>query len=230
MMVDDDRMGTMNMPQRSQSGDQPTRRQIIEILNRQGKATVEELARALGVTLMAVRLHLTVLERDGLVTRQSVRKGPGRPALVFSLTERALDELPKRYHTLADKLLEGMEDHLTEDQLELVCGAVATSLASSHSGRMIGLPLADKVAEASRILNESGCAADWETTGEGFAIHEYNCPYYRVAQKHPQLCRMDQTFMSDLLDAEVEMTGRLVDQEQCCTYVIRPRESEGYAR
>jgi DeoR family transcriptional regulator, suf operon transcriptional repressor len=220
----------MKTPPRSQSGDQSTRRQIIEILNRQGKATVEELARALGVTLMAVRLHLASLERDGLVSRKSLRKGPGRPAFVFWLTDKALDELPKRYHTLADKLLEGMEDHLTEEQLELVCGAVATSLASTHSGRMIGLPLADKVAEASRILNESGCAADWESTSEGFAIHEHNCPYYRVAQKHPQLCRMDQAFMSDLLDAEVEMSGRLVDQGQYCTYVIRPRESERYAR
>lgn len=213
----------MKAPQRSQSVDQPTRRQIIQILNRQGKATVDELARALGVTLMAVRLHLVVLERDGLVQRETLRKGPGRPALVFSLTEKALDELPKNYHTLADKLLEGMEDHLSEDQLAQVCGAVASSLANAHSSRMIGLPLIDKVAEASRILNEVGCAADWEPTGDGFVIHEYNCPYFRVAQKHPQLCQMDQDFMRDLLDAEVQMGARLVAQEQHCTYVIRPR-------
>ncbi|HEX2171661.1 MAG TPA: helix-turn-helix domain-containing protein [Dehalococcoidia bacterium] len=213
----------MKMPQRSQSADQPTRRQIIEILNRQGKATVDELARSLGITLMAVRLHLVVLERDGLVGRETVRKGPGRPALLFSLTDKAHDELPKSYHLLADKLLEGMEDHLTGDQLEQVCGAVAKGLASTHSSRMIGLPLADKVAEASQILNEFGCAADWEATGDGFVIHEYNCPYFRVAQKHPQLCQMDQNFMRDLLDADVEMGGRLVDQEQHCTYVIRPR-------
>lgn len=213
----------MKTPQRSQSADQPTRRQIIQILNRQGKATVDDLARALGITLMAVRLHLVVLERDGLVARETVRKGPGRPALLFSLTEKAHDELPKSYHVLADKLLEGMEDHLSEDQLEQVCGAVAKGMASSHSGRMIGLRLVDKVAEASRILNEGGCTADWEPTSDGYVIHEYNCPYFRVAQRHPQLCQMDQAFMRDLLDADVELGERLVDREQRCTYVIRPR-------
>lgn len=213
----------MKTPHRGQPIEQSTRRQIVQILNRQGKATVDELARALGVTLMAVRLHLVVLERDGFVSRETVRKGPGRPALVFSLTEKALDELPKNYHVLADKLLEGMEGHLSEDQLTAVCGAVATSLASAHSSRMTGLPLADKVAEASRILSEGGCAADWEETTEGYVIHEYNCPYFRVAQKHPQLCQMDQEFMRDLLDADVEIGSRLVDREQRCTYVIRPR-------
>jgi predicted ArsR family transcriptional regulator len=53
-----------------------TRGQIVGLLRR-GRRTVEELARALGLTDNAVRNHLATLERDGLVRQDGVRRGPG---------------------------------------------------------------------------------------------------------------------------------------------------------
>ncbi|MDQ4000884.1 MAG: winged helix-turn-helix domain-containing protein, partial [Actinomycetota bacterium] len=66
-----------------------TRGQVVALLRRSDR-TVEELARALGLTDNGVRVHLAVLERDGIVRqRGSVRRssGGGKPAYVYELTQ-----------------------------------------------------------------------------------------------------------------------------------------------
>ena len=55
-----------------------TKGQVAALLSR-GVATVEELARELGLTDNAVRSHLAALERDGLVAQTGVRRGTGNP-------------------------------------------------------------------------------------------------------------------------------------------------------
>src|SRR5215471_5815189 len=53
-----------------------TRGKIVTLLRRESQ-TVEELARALDLTDNAVRAHLMVLERDGLVRQRGSRRGGG---------------------------------------------------------------------------------------------------------------------------------------------------------
>ena len=54
-----------------------TRGRMVTLLRRSGR-TVEELARALGLTDNGIRAHLAALERDGIVRqRGSVRRGSG---------------------------------------------------------------------------------------------------------------------------------------------------------
>src|SRR3982074_1707434 len=78
-----------------------TRMEVLELLRRKGRCRAEASASALRVTPNAVRQHLTTLERDGLVVSHPERSGRGRPALLFSLTERADSVFPKRYGQLA---------------------------------------------------------------------------------------------------------------------------------
>src|SRR3989337_40341 len=76
-----------------------TRGQAVTLLRRSGR-TVEELARALGLTNNGVRAHLATLERDGAARqRGSVRPGSGggKPAYVYELTPEAEDLFPKAY-------------------------------------------------------------------------------------------------------------------------------------
>ena len=65
------------------------RGRIIALLRR-GASTVEELAAELGVTDNAVRAHLQLLEREGLVRATGSRQGPGagKPATTYELADR----------------------------------------------------------------------------------------------------------------------------------------------
>ena len=85
---------------------QSTRGRMLEYLQRHGRATVKELGQLLGLTATGIRQHLTVLERDGLVTAREERGRVGRPTLVYSLTNEADALVPKTYDVLASVLLE----------------------------------------------------------------------------------------------------------------------------
>jgi predicted ArsR family transcriptional regulator len=71
-----------------------TRGKIIMLLRRASR-TVEELAQALNLTDNAVRTHLVILERGGLVRQQGVRHGAGKPAFVYELAPETEQLFPK---------------------------------------------------------------------------------------------------------------------------------------
>src|SRR3990172_8819772 len=89
---------------------QRTRRQILDILKRRGKASLEELATAVELVPVTVRAHLSVLERDDLVQAEETRGRIGRPYFVYSLTPEAQELFPRSYHALSDRLLSALQE------------------------------------------------------------------------------------------------------------------------
>src|SRR5919199_2466967 len=97
-----------------------TRGQVVTLLRR-SERTVEELARALGLTDNGVRAHLAVLERDGIVRqRGSVRRsgGGGKPAYVYELTEGGENLFPKAYEPALRRLLDVLSERLGSEESE----------------------------------------------------------------------------------------------------------------
>ena len=71
-----------------------TRGRIVDIIRR-APATVTEISTQLGLTYNAVRAHLAVLERDGLVRSTEIRRGDTRPATVYELAPEVDDLLSR---------------------------------------------------------------------------------------------------------------------------------------
>ena len=65
-----------------------TKEKILELLKKETSSTVSGLAKALGITEMAVRKHLTILERDSLLSINELRQPMGRPLQVYSLSTK----------------------------------------------------------------------------------------------------------------------------------------------
>src|SRR5436190_23690399 len=84
-----------------------TRGQVVARLRR-GPATVEELAKELKLTDNAIRLHLTSLERDGMVQRAGVRRTPsaGKPASLYELHKDAEVMLSRAYAPVLEALVD----------------------------------------------------------------------------------------------------------------------------
>jgi predicted ArsR family transcriptional regulator len=202
---------------------QPTRWEILQLIKRRGRATVEELANHLGVTPMAVRLHLVVLERDGLVSRGTLRHGPGRPALVYTLTPRADDLFPKSYDVLATTLLDGLRESDGKEGVVKACQSAAEQLIATYRPRVAGKSFEERVREVSVILKELGGDVVWEQQDGHYLLKEYNCPYRRVAERHREVCGIDRQVLHELLDADLEFTESLLDRSVHCTYIVRPR-------
>src|SRR3972149_11583881 len=125
-------MATSNLPM------QATRHQILEYLQRHGRATVKEFGALLGLTSTGIRQHLTVLERDALVEAREERGRVGRPTLVYSLTEKADSLFPKSYDVLASVLLEEIRATEGNEKLHQMLHNVAQGLAAPHPRPVAG--------------------------------------------------------------------------------------------
>jgi predicted ArsR family transcriptional regulator len=203
---------------------QSTRQQILEYMQRHGRATVKELGALLGLTSTGIRQHLTVLERDGLVDAREERGRVGRPTLVYSLTEQADSLFPKRYDDLAGVILEEIRTVDGNERLQQLLGRVAHRLAEPYEDRVAGLELPERVKETTRIMEEQGCLVDWVEEGGDYFIDEYTCPFPKVAATDRAVCALHVDFVRQLTGGDTRLTRSLLRGERSCTYRIRPTE------
>ena len=201
---------------------QSTRQQMLEYLQRQGRATVKELGKLLGLTSTGIRQHLTVLERDGLVDAHEERGRVGRPTLVYSLTEKADSLFPKTYDALASVLLEEVRSSQGNERLHELLHKVAGRMASPYRERVEGKPLPQRVRETARIMEEQGCLMDVrDGEGDEYYIDEYTCPFPKVAQQDRAVCALHVDFVRILTGADTRLTRSLLRGERSCTYRVR---------
>ncbi len=201
---------------------QSTRQQILEYLQRQGRATVKELGKLLGLTSTGIRQHLTVLERDGLVDAHEERGRVGRPTLVYSLTEKADSLFPKTYDALASVLLEEVRSSQGNERLHELLHKVAERMAVPHRERVQGKPLSGRVQETALIMEEQGCLVDVrEAEGDEYFIDEFTCPFPRVAERDRAVCALHVDFVRILTGADTRLTQSLLRGERACTYRVR---------
>lgn len=206
---------------------QTTRGQILEILEQDGKATVQDLAYRLEVATGTIRHHLAVLERDALVVSQRVRKNVGRPHLLYQLSEQGRERFPKRYRWLSSCLIEATRSLYGQDAIEKIMQQIAQDLVAERLKQPLeGKNIQERADILVGLLLQEGFAANWETDAQGIRIQYHNCPYGSVAGQHPEIC---------LLDAEIIqcVMGTVVKREECflrgspaCTFTVHPAEGD----
>ena len=201
---------------------QTTRQQILAYLQRQGRATVKELGQILDLTSTGIRQHLTVLERDGLVEAREERGRVGRPTLVYSLTEKADALSPKTYDLLASVLLEEIRASDGNEKLHQLLHRVASRLAFPYLERVKGKPLAQRVQETARIMDEQGSLAEYSEKDGEYIIDEFTCPFLKVAQRDRAICALHVEFVRILTGSDTRLTRSLLRGERACTYRMRP--------
>lgn len=201
---------------------QATRQKIVELLRERGQATVKELANAVGLTQMAVRHHLNVLYGENLVTTSSVRrKGqPGRPQLVYALTEAANTLFPEDYYRLTDYLLDELKTTLGPADLEELLRRIASRMTAKVPPIRPGQSPQQRLDQLVQFLSDKGYAARWETEADDYVIRVLTCPYRQVAREHDEVCRLDTQMIKDILDADPVQTTCIATGDQYCTYRI----------
>src|SRR5215217_1960854 len=203
-----------------------TRGQVVTLLRR-SEHTVEELARALGLTDNGVRAHLAVLERDGIVRqRGSVRRssGGGKPSYVYELTQEGEDLFPKAYEPTLRGLLDVLADQLGPEESEALLRLVGRRLVGEHSTRADGAHA--RLEAAVEVLNELGGLAELEERDGALLIRGYSCPLAGVTPDHPEVCRMAQTLITELAGVPVYERCDRGERPRCCFEVATSDSTE----
>src|SRR6266852_1340284 len=122
-------------------------RRVLTCLKLIGRCEVKAIARSLQVTTMAVRHHLAVLEKAGLVKTTLERRGVGRPHYVYSLSASADAFFPQEYGMLASNLIRSIAQLQAETERASIFEHLKEATVARPSSRMAGKALRRCLAE-----------------------------------------------------------------------------------
>ena len=187
----------------------------MTLLRRAG-STVDELARALGLTDNGVRAHLATLERDGIVRQRGTvsRGGGGKPAYIYELTPEAEALFPKAYSPVLRELLDVIAERLGPEETEALLRAVGRRIAGERIVPASGLRA--RLEAAAAVLNELGGFAELEERDGAFVIRGYSCPLTDVVPGHPEVCRLAEALLTEIAGVPVREHCDRGEIPRCC--------------
>jgi predicted ArsR family transcriptional regulator len=204
-----------------------TRLAVLDTLKERGRASVNDLAEAVGVKPVTVRHHLNTLQADGLVCVQEERQSVGRPRHIYSLTEAGQSQFPQKYHVLVERMLDQLKDTMPPEMVGQFLQQLATQVADGVRTELERLPVEEQLVRLVDVLSNEGFMAQWERAGDTIRLTEYHCPYYFVGQRHPEVCTIDETIIRIALDANVMKSTCLLHGDSACTFEVAATADEG---
>ncbi|MFV9504651.1 MAG: helix-turn-helix transcriptional regulator [Oscillochloridaceae bacterium umkhey_bin13] len=193
--------------------------QILQYLQRQGEATVKDLAALLGVSANAAREHLIHLQAEGLVAVRTERHGPGRPRMVYALSDAARSRFPKQYDRLITGLLRELIALEGPDKVDQLLERVSRRLADEYADRMAGDDVPARLNELRRLLEQRGVPAEVAEAGDGIRL--FACPFHEIAQDHPEVCSMERQMIEYVLGEKLALESSIREGAHTCRFVVR---------
>ncbi|MGW8143070.1 MAG: helix-turn-helix transcriptional regulator [Anaerolineales bacterium] len=199
-----------------------TRQKVLQTLLRKHRSTIVELAEVVDINPISVRHHISKLQADGLVASEEERHGVGRPRQVFFLTEAGLEEFPTRYLRLTIRLLEQLKENLPKNMVDKLFSQMAADLVQEYAqtANQEDMTIEERLEFVNDLLQDEGFDLEWEKRDNQYFIREISCPYLHVGQTHPEVCVIDQTLISTVLDLPTEKVKCILNGDNHCTYVV----------
>jgi predicted ArsR family transcriptional regulator len=205
------------------------RREILIRLRRDGAATPDQLAAAIGASRTGVLQQLRALEATHFVSRQTIRHGVGRPRHLYDITEDAQELFPTNYDGLAAGLLAAIDAVGGFGLIEQIFEARRRQAGERVLRQIEDLVaptacLFDRVTALAAIQDEMGYLATAILEPDGtIRLREHNCAILDVARSQKTACQAEIDLFRDVLGVDVIRESHIVAGDRCCSY----RVSEG---
>ena len=212
----------MDAPEKMSLGDDsPTRGRVVQAVLRRGPSTASELAEELHLTPAAIRRHLDHLVLDGVLTSRESRvvgrRGRGRPAKQFVLTDAGRARFTQGYDDLAVQALSFVRETGGDEAVAAFAKARLAGLRESLQRRLAGVPDAERPAVLAEALTVDGFAASASSTDTGLQLCQHHCPVAHVAEQFPDLCEAETAMFADLLGTHVQRLATIAHGDGVCT-------------
>lgn len=200
-----------------------TRSRVLRSLLLNQKRTVNELAESVDINPISVRHHVNKLEAEGLIESEEERHGVGRPRLIYSLTNKGMEQFPQRYLQLTLRLLEQLKTNLPPDVLDGLFKEVAEGIADdlTQNINLEDLEMSERLKLLENALTAEGFMVNVEEDDGSFYIVEASCPYHHVGEDYPEICVVDQELIAHFASTTPKRVECILDGDKQCKYVIR---------
>jgi DeoR family transcriptional regulator, suf operon transcriptional repressor len=203
-----------------------TREHIILELKRAGTLSTKELAEVMEISGTAVRQVLNGLQAENLVDAEPERLAQGRPHYIYSLTQKGHELFPGAYDTLAKELLETVRELGGEDMVRELMEKQIEKKEERYRLLVTGRSLLEKLVQLHALREEDGYMPEVvDKKGDPVELREYNCPIFRIAKDHPQLCTHEHELMERLLGRNLELTHHMLAGEHFCCFEVSEEET-----
>jgi predicted ArsR family transcriptional regulator len=203
-------------------GPDRTRDAVVRIVLERGPQNAATLAVTLGLSQAGVRRHLDALCVDGVLAacepRPPVRRGRGRPARTFAITDAGRAAFPHGYDDLATTALRYLRETGGDDAVLAFAEHRAESLAQLLGADVRAATAASSRADAlAESLTSHGYAASTESSLGGVQVCQHHCPVAHVAAEFPQLCEAETRAFERVLGTYVQRLATIAHGDGVCT-------------
>lgn len=192
---------------------------FLSHLHRIGPKTVHEICEAVGVTATAVRQRLVRLQACGMIARDRIRHGRGRPHYVYRVTDKGMRHLGDNYGDLALILwreLLAIEDVAIRDQIsQRVRDALVARLGRHGEGT-----LKERLRRLTESLAVRGFDVEIDQARGLPILRENNCPYQELAEEDRTICLLEREVFEKSLGVEVRLAQCCLDGHRCCEFEV----------
>lgn len=204
------------------SGFGASQRRVLVLLKREGEQSVGELAGALDLAAETVRGHMNALAGRGLVRRAGSRKeGPGRPEILYGLTERAEDLFPQQEGRLLRELTAYLTGEGHQEVLETFFDERLHRQREEARARLEGLSGRERLEEVAALLSEEGFMAEVIASDDGEpGLCLCHCPLKEMVAVSRLPCRAEVAWIEELLGEELTRRSWMPDGDRTCTYTV----------
>jgi predicted ArsR family transcriptional regulator len=204
------------------SGFGASQRRVLVLLKRGGKQSVGELAEELDLAAETVRGHMNALASSGLVHRAGSRKdGPGRPEILYGLTDRAEALFPQEEGRLLRELTAYLTGEGHDDVLEEFFDDRLERQREEARSRLEGLGGRERLEEIADLLTEEGFMAEVVETDDGQpGLCLCHCPLKEMVTVSRLPCRAEEAWIGELLGEELTRRSWMPEGDRTCTYTV----------
>jgi predicted ArsR family transcriptional regulator len=208
------------------AGSSSLRQDILVQLRREGPSSPEHLAIALHASRTGVLQQLRSLESAGLVDRQTVRHGVGRPRHLYDVTPTAQVAFPSNYDALAAGLIAAIGavggDELVSEVFDVRRQIIVDQVRSRLDERLPpNASLEARVRELAVIQDEQGYLSNAEVAADGtLRLRQCNCAIFGVAAQSTSPCDAELELFREVLGADVVRETHIASGDRSCTYRI----------
>ena len=198
-----------------------SREKVLQTLLMREQCTITDLAEAVEINPISIRHHIAKLEAEGLVDSEEERHGVGRPRRLYFLTEKGREQFPTRYIRLTVRLLEQLKEVASPAFIRTLFTQMAKDMANEYRAEALDLTIDERFQLVQKLLTREGFSVEIEKQGGYYYIRESSCPYFHIGVNHPEVCSVDQTLISTLLDVPVQKIQCLLQGDAACTYLVQ---------
>ncbi|MGI5121265.1 helix-turn-helix transcriptional regulator [Marinactinospora thermotolerans] len=208
-----------------------TRARVARLILEHGPITASTLGEHLGLTPAAIRRHLDNLMAEGMVeardARPHGRRGRGRPARVFVITEAGRDAFVHGYDDLASSALRFLAEKAGPEAISEFARRQVADLERRYRPILAAVAPQQRVRLLAEALSSDGYAAsagDAPAPGGGEQLCQHHCPVAHVAAEFPELCEAEVEAFARLLGTPVRRLATIAHGDGVCTTHVSPRD------